>query len=112
MAKKDKGKKEKHAGAPEEKLTNKKYEEKMLDLQVEMVKLQTWIRQTGAQVMVVFEGRDAAGKGGVIKRLTERVSPRIFKVVALPSPTGAGTTARAWKTSWAFAARPTTSASS
>jgi polyphosphate kinase 2 len=59
----------------------------LYDLQVELVKLQRWVKETGARVIVVFEGRDTAGKGGTIKRLTARVSPRIFRVVALPSPT-------------------------
>jgi polyphosphate kinase 2 len=63
------------------------YEEEMERLQGELVKLQDWVKARGLKVVVVFEGRDAAGKGGVIKRLTERVSPRVFRVVALPSPT-------------------------
>jgi polyphosphate kinase 2 len=54
---------------------------------VELVKLQEWVKQEGAKVCVVFEGRDAAGKGGTIKAITERVSPRVFRVVALPAPT-------------------------
>jgi polyphosphate kinase 2 len=68
-------------------LTRKKYEEKMFKLHTELVKMQAWIKQAGGKVIVVFEGRDAAGKGGVIKRITERVSPRVFKVVALATPT-------------------------
>ena len=56
-------------------------------LQIELVKLQEWVKATGAKVCVLFEGRDAAGKGGIIKRLTERTSPRVFRVVALPAPT-------------------------
>ena len=56
-------------------------------LQVELVHLQQWVVATGAKVCIVFEGRDTAGKGGVIKRITERVSPRVFRVVALPAPT-------------------------
>jgi polyphosphate kinase 2 len=63
------------------------YEEEMKRLQGELVKLQDWVKARGLKVIVVFEGRDAAGKGGVIKRLTERVSPRVFRVVALPAPT-------------------------
>ena len=63
------------------------YEEEMERLQGELVKLQDWVKAKGLKVIVVFEGRDAAGKGGVIKRLTERVSPRVFRVVALPAPT-------------------------
>jgi polyphosphate kinase 2 len=63
------------------------YERKLRDLHVELVKLQEWAKQTGGKVCIVFEGRDGAGKGGVIKALTERVSPRVFRVVALPPPT-------------------------
>jgi len=74
------------AGKPQ-KLSRKDYEGELEKLQGELVKLQFWVRKTGAKVIVVFEGRDAAGKGGVIKRITERVSPRVFKVVALPAPT-------------------------
>ena len=59
----------------------------LFELQVELVKLQDWVKETGAKICVVFEGRDTAGKGGTIKRMTARVSPRIFRVVALPSPT-------------------------
>jgi polyphosphate kinase 2 len=63
------------------------YEEELERLQGELVKLQDWVKVKGLKIIVVFEGRDAAGKGGVIKRLTERVSPRVFRVVALPAPT-------------------------
>ena len=70
-----------------QKLSRKDYEKELEKLQGELVKLQFWVRKTGAKVILVFEGRDAAGKGGVIKRITERVSPRVFKVVALPAPT-------------------------
>ena len=59
----------------------------MEKLQVELVKLQEWVKYTGAKICVLFEGRDTAGKGGVIKRITERVSPRVFRVVALGTPT-------------------------
>jgi polyphosphate kinase len=69
------------------KLRRKDYEEELNRLQVELVQMQRWIVQERAKVCIVFEGRDTAGKGGVIKRLTERVSPRIFRVVALPAPT-------------------------
>jgi len=69
------------------KLSNKEYEEELEKLQGELVKLQHWVKEKGLRVVVVFEGRDAAGKGGVIKRITERVSPRVFRVVALPTPT-------------------------
>ena len=68
------------------KLSKKDYEDEMERLQGELVKLQDWVKAKGLKVIVIFEGRDAAGKGGVIKRLTERVSPRVFRVVALPTP--------------------------
>jgi polyphosphate kinase 2 len=64
----------------------KEYEEKLRALQVRLVALQEWVKHEGLRVMVLFEGRDAAGKGGIIKALTERVSPRVFRVVALPTP--------------------------
>lgn len=70
-----------------QKLSRKDYEKELEKLQGELVKLQYWVKETGAKVIVVFEGRDAAGKGGVIKRITERVSPRVFKVIATPAPT-------------------------
>jgi polyphosphate kinase len=69
-----------------EKLPRKQYEKELARLQGELVKLQLWLAESKAKVVVVFEGRDAAGKGGVIKRITERVSPRVFRVVALPAP--------------------------
>lgn len=69
-----------------EKLSNKQYEKALYDLHVELVKLQRWVQETGARVCVVFEGRDGAGKGGTIKALTERTSPRVFRVIALPAP--------------------------
>jgi polyphosphate kinase 2 len=62
------------------------YEAELKKLQVELVRLQDWVKETGQRVVVVFEGRDAAGKGGVIKAITERVSPRVFRVIALPAP--------------------------
>jgi polyphosphate kinase len=68
-------------------LTKKDYEREMDRLQVELVKLQDWVKATKARIVILFEGRDAAGKGGVIRRLTERVSPRVFRVVAMPAPT-------------------------
>ena len=68
-------------------MSRKEFEEQLEPLQVELVKLQEWVKATGAKVCVLFEGRDAAGKGGIIKRITERTSPRVFRVVALPSPT-------------------------
>jgi polyphosphate kinase 2 len=68
------------------KLSTKEYESELERLQGELVKLQYWVKEIGQRVVIVFEGRDAAGKGGVIKRITERVSPRTFKIVALPAP--------------------------
>jgi polyphosphate kinase 2 len=69
------------------KLDKKEYEAEMFNLQVELVKLQDWVKETGARIVILFEGRDAAGKGGIIKRILERVSPRVFRLVALPAPT-------------------------
>ena len=69
-----------------EKLGRKLYEKELHKLQVELCHLQHWVKATGAKIIIVFEGRDAAGKGGTIKAITERVSPRIFRVVALPAP--------------------------
>jgi polyphosphate kinase len=68
-------------------LSNKAYLKELARLQIELVKLQEWIRAKGLKVIVIFEGRDAAGKGGAIKRVTESMSPRIARVVALPAPT-------------------------
>jgi len=70
-----------------EKLNNKGYEKELAKLHVELVKLQEWVKYKGLKVCIIFEGRDGAGKGGVIKAITERVSPRVFRVVALPAPT-------------------------
>jgi polyphosphate kinase len=67
-------------------MTNKEYEEQLRGLQVELCKLQDWIKFSGQRVIVVFEGRDAAGKGGTIRAITEKVSPRVFRLVALPAP--------------------------
>ena len=83
---KDKKKKDKQ-GEEKVKLGNKDYERELARLHGELVKLQQWVVHKGLKVCVVFEGRDGAGKGGVIKAITERVSPRIFRVVALPAPT-------------------------
>jgi len=69
------------------KLGNKEYARELKKLHVELVKLQEWVKHAGLRVVVVFEGRDTAGKGGTIKAITERVSPRVFRVIALPSPT-------------------------
>ena len=68
-------------------MSAKQFERELEPLQVELVKLQAWVKSTGAKICILFEGRDAAGKGGTIKRITERVSPRVFRVVALPAPT-------------------------
>lgn len=72
--------------APRPALSRKDYEQRLEQLQGELVKLQYWVKATGAKVVIVFEGRDGSGKGGVIKRILERVSPRIFRVEALPAP--------------------------
>ena len=72
---------------PREKMSRKEFEKELENLQVELVKLQEWVKVSGAKICVLFEGRDAAGKGGIIKRITERTSPRVFRVVALPTPT-------------------------
>jgi len=69
------------------KLKPRQYEKELARLHVEVVKLQEWVKQKGAKICIVFEGRDGAGKGGTIKALTERVSPRVFRVIALTSPT-------------------------
>lgn len=68
------------------KLKRKDYDAEMHKLHVELCHLQDWVKKTGARIICVFEGRDAAGKGGVIRAITERVSPRVFRVVALPAP--------------------------
>ena len=70
-----------------EKMKRKTYEKELRKLQVKLCRLQDWVKQNGSRVIIVFEGRDAAGKGGTIKAITERVSPRVFRVVALPAPT-------------------------
>ena len=68
-------------------MSAKEYEREMRRLHGELVAMQEWVKSTGAKICIVFEGRDTAGKGGTIKRITERVSPRVFRVVALPAPT-------------------------
>ena len=68
-------------------LPNKAYNAALRELHVELVRMQEWVKHAGLKVCIVFEGRDGAGKGGVIKAITERVSPRVFRVVALPAPT-------------------------
>jgi polyphosphate kinase 2 len=91
MAKKsDKAKKPpRHEGEGTEhgKMPRKVYEAELRRLQGELVAMQEWVKSSGAKICIVFEGRDTAGKGGTIKRITERVSPRTFRVVALPAPT-------------------------
>jgi polyphosphate kinase 2 len=69
-----------------EKLKTKEYERQLEQLHIELVKLQEWVKYKGLKVCIVFEGRDGAGKGGTIKAITERVSPRVFRVIALPAP--------------------------
>ena len=69
------------------KMSRKEFEKELEKLQTELVKMQEWVKVSGAKVCVLFEGRDAAGKGGIIKRITERTSPRVFRVVALSAPT-------------------------
>src|SRR5210317_1434812 len=69
------------------KISNKEYEKELAKLQIELVKLQEWIKEKGLKVVCIFEGRDAAGKGGVIKRITQSLNPRICRVVALGTPT-------------------------
>jgi polyphosphate kinase 2 len=78
------------------KISNELYEKELARLQIELVKLQEWIKHKGLRVVVLFEGRDAAGKGGAIKRITESLSPRVCRVVALPAPTDRE------KTQWYF----------
>ena len=75
------------ATAPKGEISGKDYARAMKKLHVELVKLQEWVKLKGLKVCIVFEGRDGAGKGGTIKAITERVSPRVFRVVALPAPT-------------------------
>jgi polyphosphate kinase len=79
--------KAKAAARSDGKLKRKDYDKELAKLHVELVKLQRWVQKTGAKVCVVFEGRDGAGKGGTIKAIAERVSPRVFRVIALPAPT-------------------------
>lgn len=83
---KKKNKAPKPEAGSSEKIGNKAYESEMKKLHIELVKLQEWVVHAGKKVVIIFEGRDTAGKGGTIKAVTERVSPRIFRVVALPAP--------------------------
>jgi polyphosphate kinase len=78
--------KETKVDAIQPKMKRKEYEKELLKLQTELCHLQEWVKLKGLRVIVVFEGRDAAGKGGTIKAITERVSPRVFRLVALPAP--------------------------
>jgi polyphosphate kinase 2 len=73
-------------GGERKKLKAEVYEKELFKLQVELCKLQEWVKESGTRAIVLFEGRDAAGKGGVLKRITERVSPRVFRLTALPAP--------------------------
>jgi len=85
--KKEKAAKKKDAAKePNAKLGGKEYNARMKKLHIELVELQQWVQREGLKVCIVFEGRDTAGKGGTIKALTERVSPRVFRVIALPAP--------------------------
>jgi polyphosphate kinase 2 len=84
---KDSAKKSGKADKETKELSGKEYDREMKKLHVELVKLQEWVKRKGLKICVVFEGRDGAGKGGTIKAITERVSPRVFRVVALPAPT-------------------------
>ena len=88
MGKKKKSKKGESGGKSDapSRMPKKEYEDELLRLQVELCKMQAWVKKTGTRIVVIFEGRDAAGKGGVIKRIKERVSPRVYRVVALPAP--------------------------
>src|SRR5512140_1307880 len=79
-------KKDKTEDTEPEKLNNKEYMKKLRKLQAELCHLQAWVKHKGLRVIVIFEGRDGAGKGGTIRAITERVSPRVFRVVALPAP--------------------------
>ncbi len=86
MSKKHKHDRSRAAEVVSAKLSTKEYEKELGRLQGELAQLQAWVQKAGARIVVIFEGRDAAGKGGLIKRITEKVSPRVFRVVALPSP--------------------------
>ena len=84
MAGKKKGDKEQNQQEP--KFKNKQYERELRKLQTRLVEMQEWVKTTGAKIVVVFEGRDAAGKGGVIHRFTQRRTPRVSRVAALAAP--------------------------
>jgi polyphosphate kinase len=85
---KDKQKKREgvEATAASDKMSGKEFEKELAKLQVELTRMQTWVKDKGARIIVIFEGRDTAGKGGVISRITERTSPRVYRHVALPAP--------------------------
>ncbi len=85
-AKGDKDKSDKGKSGKDDRMSNKEYTMELRRLQAELCILQEWVKHKGLRVMIIFEGRDAAGKGGTIRALTERVSPRTFRVVALPAP--------------------------
>ena len=131
-------KKDNQPNGAREKMPAKKYARELRKLQAELCHLQDWVKHKGLRVIVIFEGRDGAGKGGTIRAITERVSPRVFRVVALPAPSdreksqmymqryfghfpAAGEVvifdrswynrARAWNMSWAFAVRNNTACS-
>ena len=87
MSKKHDEQAEQKSGKPDRRIKRKAYEKELARLQVELVKLQEWVKLKGLKVVVLFEGRDAAGKGGVIKRITECLNPRVCRVVALATPT-------------------------
>jgi len=87
VATKGQMKEHKNSGGGNDSLTRKAYERELARLHGELVKLQLWVIAKGLKIVIVFEGRDGAGKGGLIKAITERVSPRVFRVVALPAPT-------------------------
>ncbi len=85
---KDKQKKREgvEATAASDKMSRKEFDKELAKLQVELTRMQTWVKDKGARIIVIFEGRDTAGKGGVISRITERTSPRVYRHVALPAP--------------------------
>src|SRR5262245_66600437 len=87
MQEKRRSRSNEEASRPRERMKGNEYLRELARLHVELVHLQEWVKSSGAKICIVFEGRDGAGKGGTIKAITERVSPRIFRVVALPAPT-------------------------
>ena len=84
---KTKSKADKARGVEADPLTDERYRKELAKLQLDLIKMQEWIVENGMKVLVIFEGRDAAGKGGVIKRITESLNPRVCRVVALAKPT-------------------------